>query len=178
MGDENPPAVMGRYRAIMTETDREYIAGGDEIEENKRHQSITRVRKRVGDELPKDIEVLEEHHPDLLDELRAVVCGDSPADLTFSPLGKKNISYGPSRRGDAAFVLRVGTEDGTVEIHLDEEEMYGLWTEVQHTPWPDAPDEREEVGELRRKLVERAMGADAEMLRDALDGIDPHWQER
>lgn len=76
MGDENGPAVMGRYRAIMTETDREYIAAGDDIEENKRHQSISRVRNRITEELPKDIAVLEEHHPDLLAELRDVVCED------------------------------------------------------------------------------------------------------
>lgn len=77
MGDDKASAVMGRYRAIMTETDREYIADGDEVEENKRHQSISRVRKRINEELPQDIAVLEENHPDLLDELRAVVCEDA-----------------------------------------------------------------------------------------------------
>lgn len=75
MGNQNPPPTMGRYRAIMTETDREYIGSAD-VEENKRHQSISRVRKRISEELPKDIEVLEEHHPALLEELQEVVCDD------------------------------------------------------------------------------------------------------
>lgn len=63
---------MAKTRALLTNTDREYITGteGDE----KRYQSASRIRRRIQDELPKDIEVLEEHHPDLLDELRAVVC--------------------------------------------------------------------------------------------------------
>ena len=97
---------------------------------------------------------------------------------TYTPVGKKNISYGPSSREGAAFVLRVGTEDGTVEIHVDEDEMYELWTEVQHTPWPETTEEQDEAGELRQKLVDLASGADAEMLREALTGLDQHWQER
>jgi hypothetical protein len=167
---------MAKTRALLTGTDRDYITGeeGDE----KQYQSASRIRRRIQDELPQDIEVLEEHHPDLLDELRGVVCGDSPADLSFTPLGSKNVSYGPSSRAGAAFVLRVGTEDGTVELHLDEDEMYELWTEVQHTPWPGTLDEQEEAGRLRQRLVDLAMGADAEMLRDALNALDPHWQER
>lgn len=104
--------------------------------------------------------------------------GNTNNTLSFTPLGSKNVSYGPSSRADAAFVLRVGTEDGTVELHLDEDEMYELWTEVQHTPWPDTLDEQEEAGRLRQRLVDLAMGADEEMLRDALNALDPHWQER
>jgi hypothetical protein len=34
------------------------------------------VRSRIQDELPRDIEVLEEHRPDLLEELSEVVCDD------------------------------------------------------------------------------------------------------
>jgi len=167
---------MAKTRALLTGTDREYITGAEGDE--KRYQSASRIRRRIQEELPRDVEILKEHHPDLLDELRNAVCGDSPADLNFTPLGSKNVSYGPSARGDAAFVLRVGTDDGTVELHLDEDEMYELWTEVQHTPWPNTLDEQEEVGRLRQQLVDRAMGADAKMLRDALDALDPHWQER
>jgi hypothetical protein len=167
---------MAKTRALLTGTDRDYITG--EEGDNKQYQSASRIRRRIQDELPQDIEVLEENHPELLDELRSVVCGDTPTDLTFSPLGRKNVSYGPSSRGDAAYVLRIGTDDGTVEIHLNEEEMYELWTETQHTPWPDTLEEQDEAGELRQKLVDLAMGADAEMLRDALNALDPRWQER
>lgn len=65
---------MARTRALLTKTDRKQIANEGETEENKRYQAISRVRGRIQDELPKDVEVLREHHPELLDELRDVVC--------------------------------------------------------------------------------------------------------
>jgi predicted nuclease with TOPRIM domain len=71
---------MARTRALMTDTDRRYIAGEADVDENKRYQAISRVRDRF-DELEKDVEVLEEHHPGLLDELREVVCEDGGDDV-------------------------------------------------------------------------------------------------
>lgn len=63
---------MARTRALLTDTDREYISGdhGDD----RRYQSASRIRRRVQEELPRDVDLLEEHHPELLEELREVVC--------------------------------------------------------------------------------------------------------
>ncbi len=68
---------MGRYRAVMTDTDRVYISGEGNPSESQRMQSVSRVRSRIKEELPKDIEVLEEHHPELLKELRTIVCEEN-----------------------------------------------------------------------------------------------------
>ena len=65
---------MGRTRALMTKTDREQIADQEEVDENKRYQAISRVRGRIKEELPKDVAVLREHHPELYKELQDVVC--------------------------------------------------------------------------------------------------------
>lgn len=65
---------VGRYRAIMTETDREHIAGEGDPSKRQIDQSVYRVRLRINEELTRDIEVLAEHRPDLLAELREVVC--------------------------------------------------------------------------------------------------------
>ena len=65
---------MARTRALMTKTDRQQIAGGEGVDENNRYQAISRVRSRINEELPKDIEVLQEHHPELYKELRDIVC--------------------------------------------------------------------------------------------------------
>ena len=73
---EKQAKQMGRYRAIMTDTDRAYISGDGNPSESQRMQSVSRVRSRITEELPKDIEVLEEHHPELLEELRTIVCED------------------------------------------------------------------------------------------------------
>jgi len=48
----------------------------NEREDQRRYEAVSRVRGRVNDELTTDIELLEEHHPELLDELREVVCED------------------------------------------------------------------------------------------------------
>ena len=58
----------------MTDTDREHIAEQDDPSDQQVDQSVYRVRKRINEELPEDIAVLKEHRPDLLNELRDVVC--------------------------------------------------------------------------------------------------------
>jgi len=72
---------MAKTRALLTETEREQIAG--EHGRDRRYQATSRVRSRIKEELSKDVEVLAEHHPDLLEELREVVCeggGDAESD--------------------------------------------------------------------------------------------------
>lgn len=63
---------MARTRALLTERDRELLAedGGG----NRRYQAISEIRSRISEELSTDVEVLEENHPELLEELREVVC--------------------------------------------------------------------------------------------------------
>ncbi|MDS0220872.1 hypothetical protein NDI54_05825 [Haloarcula sp. S1AR25-5A] len=62
----------------MTETERELIAS--EESEQRRYEAVSRVRGRVRDELTKDIELLKEHHPELFEELREVVCEDQEGE--------------------------------------------------------------------------------------------------
>jgi len=66
---------MAKTRALLTETEREQIAG--EHGDSRRYQATSRVRGRIEDELTEDIEILQEHHPDLLEELRSIVCEKS-----------------------------------------------------------------------------------------------------
>lgn len=62
---------MARTRALLTDTEREQLANGDE---QKRYQVASRVRSRIQDELTTDVGVLEQHHDTLLQELKEVVC--------------------------------------------------------------------------------------------------------
>ena len=64
-------------RALLTEKERERIAG-DQDDEQRRYEAVSRARRRVHEELPEDLELLEEHHPTLYDEIKSVVCGDEP----------------------------------------------------------------------------------------------------
>jgi hypothetical protein len=70
----NNPIEMGRYRAIMTETDREHISGESNPSQDQKDQAVYRVRQRIDEELPQDIALLKEHRPDVLEELQEVVC--------------------------------------------------------------------------------------------------------
>lgn len=65
---------MSRRRAILTDRERELIASDDESEKEYQYQAASRVRNKIQDELTRDVEILEEHHPDLLEELQDVVC--------------------------------------------------------------------------------------------------------
>lgn len=61
--------------AILTETDRERITGEADVPDDKRYQSVSRVRNRI-QQIEQDVKTLEKHRPDLLEELREVVCDE------------------------------------------------------------------------------------------------------
>jgi len=63
---------MSTGRGILTEYERDCLAG--EHPKQREYEARSRVRSRINDPLKKDIEHLEQHDPDLLEELQAVVC--------------------------------------------------------------------------------------------------------
>ncbi|RBI58316.1 hypothetical protein DMJ13_27350 [halophilic archaeon] len=69
---------MARTRALLTERDRELLMNEDQ--EGRRYQTVSVIRGRIQDELTTDVEILREHHPDLAEELRDVVCRQFPDD--------------------------------------------------------------------------------------------------
>lgn len=72
---------MAKTRALLTATEREQIAG--EHGDDRKYQAASRIRRRIDEELTTDVEVLQEQHPQLLEELREVVCiqpSDQPED--------------------------------------------------------------------------------------------------
>jgi hypothetical protein len=58
-------------RALLTETERERLSG--EGEDQLQYQAKSKVKRRIREELPTDIQVLEQH-PDLLDAVQEIVC--------------------------------------------------------------------------------------------------------
>lgn len=63
---------MGGHRGILTDYERRCLAG--EKEKKHEYQARSRVRSRINNLLAEDVEHLEAHDPDLLEELRDVVC--------------------------------------------------------------------------------------------------------
>jgi|GEM_PF-1559466 len=66
--------AVARTRGLLTENDRKVLTGEADVSENRRQQVVWEVRKRIEDEMVRDVEVLAEARPGLLDELREVVC--------------------------------------------------------------------------------------------------------
>jgi len=79
MGTQTEDSGMARRRALLTDRERELLASDDEEEREYRYQAASRIRNKIEDELTRDVEILEEHHPTLLRELREVVCKESGA---------------------------------------------------------------------------------------------------
>lgn len=65
---------MPRSRGLITNTEWERIAEESDGEPEKRYQAVSRVRRRIHEELPNEMAMLAEHKPELLTELREVVC--------------------------------------------------------------------------------------------------------
>lgn len=66
-------------RALLTEREREVLRGdADDVENVSQYQSKirTRIRNRIK-KLSEDLELLQEHEPELATEMRNEVCGDT-----------------------------------------------------------------------------------------------------
>jgi hypothetical protein len=59
-------------RALLTDREKDYLRG--EEGDQRKYEAVSRVRRRIQTVLSEDIDVLEETKPELLEELRSVVC--------------------------------------------------------------------------------------------------------
>lgn len=73
-----PIQPMAKTRALLTATEREQLAG--EHGDRRKYQATSRARRRIHEELTTDVALLAEYHPDLLNELRKVVCTENSTD--------------------------------------------------------------------------------------------------
>jgi len=61
-------------RGLLTEGEREYLRG--EAGDQRMYEARSRFRTRIKEPVARDVELLEQHQPELLEELREVVCED------------------------------------------------------------------------------------------------------
>ena len=71
--DDDVPSVTNS-RALTTNRDRKQIARVEGVSDSEHYQAVSRVRRRMRENMAEDIELLREHHQGLLEELRDVVC--------------------------------------------------------------------------------------------------------
>lgn len=79
MEDDSNLAVMDAGRGLLTDREREELAR--EANTSYKYKTRSLFRRRLA-QLEQDVQVLDEHHPDLLDELREAVC--NPSDESHS----------------------------------------------------------------------------------------------
>lgn len=57
---------------MLTDTERELLNSKEKSD--RYYQAVSRIRRKINEELTKDVQLLEEQHPELLSELREVAC--------------------------------------------------------------------------------------------------------
>jgi hypothetical protein len=68
--------VDDQYRGLLTEREREILAGEADVSDNYRYRVVSRVRTKI-ENVGDDVDVLAQNRNDLLEELREVVCQDA-----------------------------------------------------------------------------------------------------
>lgn len=61
-------------RGLLTQGEREYLRG--ESSDQRMYEARSRFRARIEGPVTEDIELLEQHQPELLEEIREIVCED------------------------------------------------------------------------------------------------------
>jgi len=68
-------ADMSTGRGLLTEGEREYLRG--ESGDQRMYEARSRFRRRIKEPVTEDVKLLEEHQPELLEELRRIVCEEN-----------------------------------------------------------------------------------------------------
>lgn len=76
MGSAEPqPMPEKDYRAILTPREKEILGGEADVSEKYYYRVVTRVRQKIK-AIEGDLQILDENHDTLGDELREIVCDD------------------------------------------------------------------------------------------------------
>lgn len=76
--EDVPPVTDGR--ALTTDRDRRHLARAGGVSDSEHYQAVSRIRRRIRENMDEDVGLLSDHHPELLEELRAVVCDPAVTD--------------------------------------------------------------------------------------------------
>lgn len=168
MGVESKTELMSEGRGLLTESEREAIAG--DRSDSYRYKTRNYVRSRI-EALERDVELLETHAPDLLDDLRAAVCesgaqadaGDTATEPTHTPTAE------PTRTRDAPATT---TEPESLEEIVDdvaEEVLPGSGAKLE--------DRREALHAVVEYLREHGSASPQDFQDDVYPGHTAHYTD-
>lgn len=72
---EQQPMPEKDYKATLTDRERDILRGGADVSEKYYYRVVARVRQKI-EQLEEDLQVLDDSHDSLGDELREIVCED------------------------------------------------------------------------------------------------------
>lgn len=72
---DRPVMPEKEYRAILTAREQEILSGEADVSDGYRFRVIARVRNKI-ERLESDLDILDEYHDTLGDEMREVVCDE------------------------------------------------------------------------------------------------------
>jgi len=75
MEPESERLGMADGRALLTDREREILAGDADVSDNYRYKVESTARQRVR-QIEQDVAVLREHYPEIFAELQNTVCAD------------------------------------------------------------------------------------------------------
>jgi len=74
---ETPDTMTEEGRALLTEAERDILAGEKDVSDNYEYKVQSLVRNRVKKKLGDDIDVLREHFPEVYEMVVDEVCDDA-----------------------------------------------------------------------------------------------------
>lgn len=166
---------MTRRRALLTDRERELIA--DEDAESQRYVAISRVRTKIEDELPGDLRILKKHHPDLLEELREVVCEDVETH-TPPPTGPNTTPETASERSEPVDTTEEPQPAGGEQADADSvdalDEALREFLEANDYS-PKTPHGRDLVTDVFRLLRQDGPMKTGDLQDELYPNYDEHW---
>lgn len=138
--DLEPPVMA---RALLTDTERERLSGESDDEKQRIYESKSRVKRRINEQLPHDVEILTKQHPDLLEELRKVVCDTGTRNVhgvelkieeQLTVVGPTPVATQGETIEITAFRPGIGDENGGVLFEKRDVEKGENWAPVGYAP--------------------------------------------
>lgn len=173
---------MSDRRALLTEREREIVAGDADVSDAYRYQTISRVRSRL-DRLAGDLEALEAHG-DLAEELRDRICSDATADSQRPPDSRESVET-PSQPaadqhddGDPSADMTssdASDDDSTVDgdASSSDDDLAAVVDRVAADEWEDTADRIDARKAAALAVLEYARENGTISKQEAKENIEP-----
>jgi len=166
-------STMTDRRALLTDREREIVAGEADVSDSYRYQTISRVRARL-DRLAGDIDALEAHG-ELADELREQVCGRSDRDADTQPATDRRESgeTGSKEQADESDVPSATTDTTPENDATPADDLAGVVDRVADG-WDNADARIDARKEAALAVLEYAREHGTVSQKEAKENVEPN----